>query len=303
MFEGGIRVASGESTATVRLVASEVIFGTLGLFVRLIPLSSTALAAARGIVGALTLLVFLRLTGRSLTLPHSWRTRALLLASGICLTCNWALLFEAYRLTTLATAELAYEMAPVFVMLVSPFVLNERLTRTRCLCLALAFVGIVCVSGVLEPGATEGVTFAGIAWGLGAACFYAAVMVLNQFLGDVEPLVKTVVQLGVAGIALLPQVIAAGGAPWQALGAQAWLLLGIVCVVHTGVAFILWFASLHELSAQKVAIFNYIDPAVALLVSALVFAERMTPVATVGAILILGSTLASELLEMRGADA
>lgn len=283
----------------MRLVASEAIFGTLGLFVRLIPLSPTALAASRGILGSLFLLAFMRLRGMALQLPRKGRTLAVLLASGVCLTLNWALLFKAYGLTTLATAELAYEMAPVFVMAVSPFVLGERLTRTRMVCLGLALLGIVAVSGVLEPGATEGVTLEGVAFGLGAACFYAAVMVLNQFLGEVAPLSKTAVQLGVAGIALIPLLALSSDAGWLALGARAWVLLLIVCVVHTGVAFILWFSSLHELSAQKVAIFNYIDPAVALLVSALVFGERMTPLATVGAVLILGSTLASELLEMR----
>lgn len=290
---------STERTATMRLVASEVIFGTLGLFVRLIPLSSTALAAARGILGALFLLAFMLLRGTALELPRDRKTRALLLASGVCLTLNWAFLFEAYRLTTLATAELAYEMAPVIVMAVAPFVLDEHLTTTRKVCLCLALVGIVCVSGVLEPGAAVGVTLQGVALGLVAACFYAAVMVLNQFLGSVRPMDKTIVQLGVASVALLPQLALAGNAGWAGLDAHAWLLLLVVCLVHTGMAFILWFSSLHELSAQKVAIFNYIDPAVALLTSAVVFGEKMTLLATVGAVLILGSTLASELLELR----
>lgn len=288
-----------EPRATLQLVASEVIFGTLGLFVRLIPLSSEALAASRGILGALFLLTFMRLRGHRLELPSSRRTLVILLVSGVCLTLNWAFLFEAYRLTTLATAELAYEMAPVIVMAVSPFVLHERLTNTRKVCMCLALAGIVAVSGVLEPGATVGVTFEGVALGLVAACFYASVMVLNQFLGSVDPLTKTTVQLGVAGLALVPRLVAAGDAGWLALGSREWLLLMVVCLVHTGVAFILWFSSLHELSAQKVAIFNYIDPTVALLVSALLFGERMTALATVGAVLILGSTLASELLEMR----
>ena len=285
--------------ATIRLVASEVIFGTLGLFVRLIPLSSTALACARGIVGSLLLCGFLRLTGRSLHLPTSRRRMLLLLVSGVCLTLNWAFLFEAYRLTTLATAELAYEMAPVMVIVVSPFVLGEHLTRTRMVCLCLALVGIVCVSGVLEPGAAVGVTLQGVGLGLVAACFYAAVMVLSQFMGEIDPYTKTIVQLGVAGLALLPQVMLAGISPWLALGLREVLLLAVVCLAHTGLAFILWFSSLHELPAQKVAVFNYIDPAVALLSSALVLGEHMTLLATVGAVLILGSTLASELLDSR----
>ncbi len=279
----------------MRLVASEVIFGTLGLFVRFIPLSSTALAVARGLVGSLLLFSFVRLTGGSLRLPRGVRTRALLVASGVCLSLNWAFLFEAYRLTTLATAELAYEMAPVVVIAVSPFVLGERLTRTRIVCLCLALVGIACVSGVLEPGAAVGVTTQGVALGLVAACFYAAVMVLNQFLGDVDPMTKTVAQLCVAGLVLLPRVLLGGG--WASLTPFELLLLAVVCLVHTGAAFILWFSSLHELPAQKVAVFNYLDPAVALLSSALVLGERMTPLAMLGAVLVLGSTLASELLE------
>ncbi len=290
---------SQEQNATIRLVASEVIFGTLGLFVRLIPLSSTALACARGIFGSMLLFVFLRLTGGSLHLPTSRRRLLLLLVSGVCLTLNWAFLFEAYRLTTLATAELAYEMAPVMVIAVSPFLLNERITRTRLVCLCLALVGIVCVSGVLEPGAAVGVTLQGVGLGLVAACFYAAVMVLSQFMGEVDPHTKSIVQLGVAGLALLPQVMLAGVAPWAALGLRELLFLALVCLVHTGVAFILWFSSLHELPAQKVAVFNYIDPAVALLSSALVLGEHMTILATIGAVLILGSTLASELLDSR----
>ena len=292
-------MGSQEQGATIRLVASEVIFGTLGLFVRLVPLSSTALACARGIFGSLLLLTFLRLTGGTLRLPSSRRRMVLLLVSGVCLTLNWAFLFEAYRLTTLATAELAYEMAPVMVIVVSPFVLGERLTRTRLACLCLALVGIVCVSGVLEPGAAVGVTLQGVGLGLVAACFYAAVMVLSQFMGEIDPYTKTIVQLGVAGLALLPQVLLAGASSWTALGPRELVLLAVVCLVHTGLAFILWFSSLHELPAQKVAVFNYIDPAVALLSSALVLGEHMTPLATMGAVLILGSTLASELLDSR----
>lgn len=291
--------ASAEVAATARLVLSEVIFGTLGLFVRVIPLSSTVLALARGVLGALFLLVFMRLRGRALTLPADGRTRALLVASGVCLTLNWAFLFEAYKLTTLASAELAYEMAPVIVMTVAPFLLGERLTTTRRACLVLALVGIVAVSGVLEPGAAIGVTPQGVALGLVAACFYAAVMILNQFLGTMDPLSKTTAQLGIAGVVLVPLVIWQGGLGVAGFDVRALVPLAIVCLVHTGVAFVLWFSSLHELSAQKVAIFNYIDPTVALLSSALVLGERMTPLAMVGAALILGSTLVGELLEAR----
>ena len=138
-----------------------------------------------------------------------------------------------------------------------------------------------------------------ISFGLAAACFYASVMILNQFLGDVNPLVKTMVQLGVAGLVLVPWLLLAHDTSWMRLDAVSGALLAVVCLLHTGVAFILWFSSLHELPAQKVAIFNYIDPAVALLTSAVVLGEQMTPLAWAGAALILGSTLASELVTIK----
>ena len=106
-------------------------------------------------------------------------------------------------------------------------------------------------------------------------------------------------QLGVAGITLVPQLLVTGDPGWLVLDGRSAILLVIVCLVHTGLAFVFWFSSLGQLSAQKVAIFGYIDPAVALLTSALILHEGMTPLAMVGAVLILGSTLASELLEQR----
>lgn len=285
-----------ETRATAMLVAALVIFGTLGVFVRGIALPSAALSLARGFMGSAFLLAYVRATGRRVSFPACGRTRLLLVLSGVFLTLNWTFLFEAYRHTTLPTAELAYEMAPVFVMLVAPFVLGEKLTRTKVVCLALAVCGMVLVSGVLEPGAAVGVTPLGVGLGLVAACFYAAVMVLGQFLDDVDPYTKTIVQLGVAGIALVPYVLATvRPAELTGLTPLGVVLLVVVGIVHTGLAFALWFGSMRDLPAQKVAILGYVDPIVALVASALVLGETLTPLGMVGATLVLGSLLLSEL--------
>lgn len=281
--------------STALLVSAMLIFGTLGLFVRFIPLPSAALALARGFLGSGALWCVARVLGRPLVLPSDRRTRLLLVVSGVCLTLNWAFLFEAYRLTTLATAELAYEMAPVFVMVASPFVLGERLTPARSICLLIAVFGMVLVSGVLEPGAAEGVTLEGVALALVAAAFYASVMLLNQFLGHVDPYVKTIAQLLVAGVVLVPYAGFAVGLADLALTPVQLVLLLVVGVVHTGAAFALWFGGMRGVPAQKVAILGYVDPLVALLISALVFGETLTPLGMLGAAMVLGATLASEL--------
>ena len=287
---------SDESKATWMLVSALTIFGTLGVFVRGIALPSAVLSLARGVMGSTFLLAFLRMTGCRLELPASQRTRALLVLSGVCLTLNWTFLFEAYRHTTLPTAELAYEMAPVFVLLVSPFVLGEQLTRRKVACLVVALVGMLLVSGVLEPGAAEGVTLLGVGLGLVAAAFYASVMVLGKLLDEVDSYVKTVVQLAVAAVALIPYVlVTVRPTELGALDARGVLLLLVVGVVHTGLAFVLWFGSMEHLPAQRVALLGYIDPVVALLSSAVILGETLTPLGMLGAALVMGSMLYHEL--------
>ncbi len=293
-----VRRGPGEGASTAMLVASLVIFGTLGLPIRFIDMPSSVVALARGLIGAVFLLLFALVRGAPCKIPRKATTWVVLLASGVCVSINWVLLFEAYRLTTIASAELAYEMAPVFVMAVAPVVLRERLTKLKAVCLFLAVFGMVLVSGVFEGG-IKGVTPSGIAFGLGAAAFYASVMVLNQFLREVDPLTKTVVQLAVAGIVLVPYVAFTGGVASAHPSFSQLAMLVLVGIVHTGLAFALWFGSMGALSAQKVALLGYVDPIVALTISTVVLGETLTPLGALGGILVLGSVLASELLARR----
>jgi len=64
--------------------------------------------------------------------------------------------------------------------------------------------------------------------------------------------------------------------------------------VHTGLAYWLYFGSMKALPAQTVALYSYIDPIVAILLSALILGEALTPLGIVGAVLVLGATLVSE---------
>jgi drug/metabolite transporter (DMT)-like permease len=49
------------------------------------------------------------------------------------------------------------------------------------------------------------------------------------------------------------------------------------------------------LKAQTIALFSYIDPVVALILSAVILGEALTPAGMIGAVLILGAALFSEL--------
>ena len=170
----------------LRFISAMLIFGTIGLFVRYIELPSGMIACARGIIGTLVLLLCMLLMRKRPSGAAIRRNLPVLLVSGACIGFNWILLFEAYRYTTVSTATLCYYMAPIFVVLAAPIVLRERLTVRKLLCAAVALVGMVGVSGILDNGLPSLQDSRGILCGLGAAMLYATVMLLNKRLVAID---------------------------------------------------------------------------------------------------------------------
>ena len=274
---------------------SMVIFGTIGILRKYIPLPSGFIAMARGLVGTLFLAAVMLLTRKRLCFSALKKKLPLLFASGTALGFNWILLFEAYGHTTVAVATLCYYMAPVLLILLSVPLFHEKLTPLRAVCSVLAVLGMVLVSGVLSPGALGG-DAAGILLGLGAAVLYTCVMVLNRYLSDLPAYDKTVVQLGTAAVVLLPYTLIFedfSGADFSPLSVG---LLLTAAVIHTGVAYALYFGSVAALPAHTVAIFSYIDPVLAVFLSALWLHEKTDLAGVLGAVLILGATAACEIL-------
>lgn len=283
-----------------KMIASMTIFGTLGLFVRNIPVSSGELALYRAVLAVLLLAVVLIVTGRKIPFGRIKKELPLLLISGAALGVNWILLFEAYRYTTLSAATLSYYFAPVIVTAACPVLFHERLTGRQVLCFVMASLGLVLITGVGNAGGSRGMT--GIAFGLGAAVFYAAVVLLNKFIKNVDGIHRTFLQFLSAVLVLTPYVILAGPVGLSSLNPVGWVNLIIVGLIHTGVTYCLYFSALKEMPGQKAAILSYIDPLVAVLISVTVLGEPMTAGQAVGGLLILGFTLWNEIAPGAGRD-
>ena len=281
-------------SARFMLIASTAIFGTLGPFVRNIPVASGELALYRAILAAVLIALYLRVTGQRIPLRHIRRELPLLLLSGVAMGFNWILLFEAYKYTTVSVATLSYYFAPVIVTAVCPFLFHEKLTRRQTLCFVMSTLGLVMITGVGDLSANS-THLIGIAFGLGAAVLYATVILLNKFIRNVEGIHRTLLQFTAAIIVLIPYVGATSGVTLGGMNAVGWVCLLIVGVVHTGVTYCMYFSSLKELPGQKAAILSYIDPLVAVLISVTLLGENMTLPQVIGGALILGFTLLNEI--------
>ena len=277
------------------LIFSVSVFGTIGIFVRWIGLPSSVIALVRGAGGAAFLLLLARFRHAPIdraALRSRWQ---LLLLSAAMMSFNWITLFEAYRYTTVATATLCYYMAPIFVTLISPVLLKERLTARKLLCVCLALAGMVFVSGVPQSGLPGPSEAKGILLALCSAALYAGVILINKYLAGVPAYDRTLLQLACAAAVMIPYILLTEDLSAISVTPLGAVLLLIVAVFHTGWCYALYFGSMTVLSAQTVALFSYIDPIVAILLSALLLREPLGWSGILGAALVLGSTLVSEL--------
>lgn len=282
------------ASARISFISSMLIFGTIGLFVRWIPLSSGLLALSRALIAILFLSVIL-LLGRYELRPSVLRGELIwLLLSGAAMAINWILLFEAYRYTSVSVATLSYYFAPVLVTLLSPLLFREKMTGKKWLCFGASTLGLILMTGVgdLKAGSSHGL---GILLGLGAACFYATVMLLNKKIKGVSGIPRTFFQfLSAAAVLLVYVLLVEDPRDLGALKAPSVLLLLTVGLVHTGLAYCLYFPSMRDLPGQEIAILSYCDPLLAVLLSVFLLREPMTVWQLVGGGMILGFTCWNE---------
>lgn len=271
-----------------------LIYGTIGLFRRMLPFSSAMIAIMRGIIGSCFLIVYMKIRKKPIRLKNAANEVPLVLFIGALIGVNWIFLFEAYNYTTVAIATLCYYMAPVFVIIAAVFVLGERMTVKKIISILLSVIGMILISKTGMHPESDTLDIRGILFGLLAAALYAAVILLSKKIKKMGVYERTILQLLSAAFVLIPYQLVTDGIVIQGTPIS-WGLMIFIGIVHTGIAYLLYFGSLTALPTQTVALFSYIDPVTAVLLSAFLLREPLGLSGVLGTILILGAALINEL--------
>lgn len=280
--------------AKINVITSMFIYGTIGVFVRYIQLPSATISMFRGMIGAPFLLLILLIKRSKISWGAIKENFFRLILLGTMLGLNWIFLFEAYRYTSVATATLCYYLAPIFIVAVSPFVFKEKMTVKKVLCVVFALIGMVFVSGVAKNGIPAFIEIKGVLLGVGSAVLYALIVINNKKLHNISAYDRTIAQLVISAVVLLPYNLIVGNLSNLTFNPTIIILLLIVGTVHTGLSYFLYFGSMNKLSSQTLATFSYIDPVVAIILSAVILKEGLDLFNVIGAVLILGSAIISE---------
>lgn len=271
-----------------------LLFGSNGIVASHISLSSYQIVMLRTMIGSGLLLLLFLLSGQRFTFYNKKKDFVFLLISGISTGISWIFLYEAYVQIGVGIASLLYYCGPVIVMALSPVLFQEKLTLPKIIGFGIVVCGVLLINGQ----SADGVNPWGLFCGAMAAVLYAGMIIFNKKAKSITGMENALLQIAIsfATVAVYTMYKSGLALPIQQ-GDGKWIwMLGLI---NTGVGCFLYFSSIGKLPVQTVSICGYLEPLSAVLMSAVLLGEVMTPVQVLGAVCILGGALLGECVKSK----
>lgn len=276
---------------SLKYFISVFLYGTLGFFLSFINVNSEFVVFCRGLFGCLFILCLLAIKGQKIDFVAIKKNLKYLIISGLSLGLNEIMLFIGYKYAV-SLASLGNYTAPISIIIISAILYKEKVSFKQGLCILASFVGIVFLSGVINGSNND---IRALIFGLIGSIGFIILVFMNKKIEDIGPYDKTLVQLTFSSLTTIPLILINKSylISYDVKTISILLMLGII---HTGFAYSLYFDSIKTLSPIKIAIIGYVEPVMSVLIGALFLKESMDVFTIIGAILILGSAIVSELL-------
>lgn len=280
---------TNQNIAYIVYIIALLIFGTNGILAAHISLEGSQIVLMRTLIGGLLLTSLVIFRG-GFDREKIKKERLPIFFGGAALGLNRAMLFAAYGLLNVSLSTLIYYVGPILVLVFSPILLQEKLTKRKVMSVIFVGIGLLCISGsiVLAGMNTKGLLVAFL-----SALFYAALIVFNKQINETSCLQTAAIELDVAFFVVLVYVLLTAGLPKITKSDLPYIC--IIGFVNTGLAYLFYFFSIQKLSGQSVALLSYVDPVSALIFSAIFLKEEMTLVQIIGSILIIGGAIFGEI--------
>ena len=274
-----------------KYLSSLVLFGFNGIIASFIALSSIQITVMRTFLGALLLLILVLLTKRRLLHTTAQRDYLFILTSGCCMGASWMFQYEAFVRIGVGITSLIYCLGPVLLVALSPLIFQEKVTLKRLTCFALALIGILLINS--QATSTDSDPFGFICALLCALC-YTGFIVLNKQATVVRGIDNAAFQLCGACAVSFVCALFVHEIPF-CIPQESILPLLVLGVISTGVGCFLYFSGIGSLPAQTVAICDYLEPLLAVVLAGIILQETLTTLQVVGGCFIIVGALGSEL--------
>ncbi len=276
-----MNLAKMRTTGYLEVIIAACIWGSNGVIVNVIPMSSYVIAFFRVFFATLGVLFGILLYRRTELLKVTYSLKKLI-SLGILLCLGWGFLFEAMKLLPIAEAVLLNYMAPIFVTILALIFFKEKIVKRTVTSLVLSMIGIILI--VFSKNGFEWGNLSGIIIGLSAGLAYAIFLVLSKdALRSLPNYTLVLYSAFFASVILAPSLITVRlTLPWN-----FWLMLIILGVVNTAFAVSLFFRGLKKIKAQEAAILCYLEPVSAAFFGFFFLGQTLTPIAVIGGGLVI----------------
>lgn len=280
--------------ARLEIAGAALLFSTGGAVIKATTFSGWQVAGLRSAVAAVAVLLLLPSSRRG----WSWRTLVVAIAYATCLI----LYVTANKLTTAANTIFLQSTGPIYILLLAPWLLKEKVSREDLVVLVVMVVGLLCFFAGAEPPlrsapdpATGNVlaALAGVAWAF-------VVMGLRWLGRSAGPEVADPAMSAVALGNLLAALVALPfGWPLGHGGPADWAAIGFLGVVQIGIAYLLMSRAVRVLPAFEASVLLLLEPALNPFWAWLVQGEIPGAWALAGGGLILGASVAKSWWDSR----
>jgi drug/metabolite transporter (DMT)-like permease len=271
-------------------IAMGVIWGIPYMLIKVAveEMSPSSLVLARTTLATLLLLPLAAARGHLRPLVPYWRPLLVYTLIEIC--APWILLGYAEQDLSSSLTGLLVAAVPLVGAVLVKVTGHEPMSPQRVVGLLVGFAGVAALVG-FDVGASS-MTAVG-AVGLVSICYALGPLILARHLAELPSLGVVAASLLIAAVIYIP--FGVGQWPAEAPSADAWWAVVGLAVVCTAVAFIVFFELIAEVGPARSTVITYINPAVALVLGAVVLDERITAATGVGFVLILaGSVLSTQ---------
>jgi drug/metabolite transporter (DMT)-like permease len=270
------------TTARLRIVGAALLFSTGGAAIKACALTNWQVAGLRSAIAAVAILVLLPAARRRWTLATT--------LLGAAYASTMVLYVTANKLTTAANTIFLQSTAPIYVLLLSPWILKERLKPRDFVFFGVMAAGMACFfvgtppAAVTAPQPRLGNTLA-----LLSGVFWGGTVVGMRWLGRRSDPADAATMI-VAGNAIAALVCAPFAFPFTSVRPVDFAVVGYLGVFQIGMAYILLTAAMRHVGALEASLLLFVEPVFNPLWAWLVQGEQPGRLAIAGGALILAAT-------------
>lgn len=282
---------SSKRKGELMMILASIGWSISGVMIKFIPWNPILISGARGIISSLVMYSSMRLSGHKMVFTKKS------IASGIVILITVITFITANKLTTAANAIVLQYIAPVFVLLMTAFVLKRKLRKYEIIAVAVSFLGIVFF--FMDQLSTRGMI--GNILAIISGFFMSITYGLSGEIKDDAERISGMTQ-GHFMLAIICTPIGLMMADSSDLSLTPIILIIIMGIFQMGIPYVLFGRATALISGVEVSIISMLEPMLNPVWVALLYGEVPGKGALIGAVLIIGAVTAYSVIDAKVND-